>query len=213
MTAMSELAPARRSRAHDPEGRRSAVLAAARRLFARSGFAGTSIRAIAAEADVNHALVVTYFGGKEALFMAAVGRFQIPHDVLAGDIDGMGARIARAYMERWENMADDDPWLALVRSSLSHEGSYQLLRSELQAQQAGPLSEVLGHAGDGPQRCAMVECLIAGMIMARHIYRLEPARSIPAAAFEAAFASALQQAISGPAPAGAGASAGGPPDA
>jgi AcrR family transcriptional regulator len=178
-------------------GRRAAVLAAARRLFAKNGYAKTSIRAIAAEADVNHALVVTYFGGKEALFMEAVGRFQIPADALAGDIEGMGARIARAYMERWEDMAEDDPWLTLVRSSLTHEGSYELLRSELEAQQGGPLSSVLGDAGDGPARSAMVECLIAGMIMTRYIYRLEPARSLPAPVFEAALAGALQQAING----------------
>ena len=197
---MNESAPAgHRSRAHDPEGRRADVLAAARRLFAKDGYARTSIRAIAAEADVNHALVVTYFGGKEALFMEAVGRFEIPQDALVGDVEGMGARIARAYVERWENMTEDDPWLALVRSSLSHEGSYQLLRSELEAQQAAPLSAILGRAGAGPMRSAMVECLIAGMIMTRYIYRLEPARSLPAAAFEAAFASSLQHAISGPA--------------
>jgi AcrR family transcriptional regulator len=176
------------------------VLAAARRLFAKNGYARTSIRAIAAEADVNHALVVTYFGGKEALFLEAVGRFQIPQDALSGDIEGMGARIARAYMERWENMAEDDPWLALVRSSLSHEGSYQLLRSELEAQQAGPLSTALGSTGSGPLRSAMVESLIAGVIMTRYIYGLEPARSVPAAAFEAAFANSLQHAISGPFP-------------
>jgi hypothetical protein len=112
----------------------------------------------------------------------------------------MGARIAHAYVERWENMADDDPWLALVRSSFSHEGSYQLLRSELEAQQTLPLREALGGAGAGPLRAAMVECLIAGMIMARYIYRLEPARSLPAEAFEAALASSFQHAISGPLP-------------
>jgi AcrR family transcriptional regulator len=174
------------------------VLSAARRLFARNGYAQTSIRAIAAEADVNHALVVTYFGGKEALFMEAVGRFQIQQNALDGSLDGMGARIARAYLERWENMADDDPWLALVRSSFSHQGSYQLLRSELEAQQTVPLREALGSTGEGPVRSAMVQTLIAGMIMTRYIYRLEPARSLPAPAFEAAFANSLQQAISGP---------------
>jgi len=193
----------RRPPRHDPHGRRADVLRAARRLFAKNGYAQTSIRAIAAEADVNHALVVTYFGGKEALFMEAVGRFEIPQNLLEGSLDGMGARIARAYMERWENMADDDPWLALVRSSFSHEGSYQLLRSELEVQQAVPLREALGSTGEGQQRSAMVECLIAGMIMTRYIYRLEPAGSLPAAAFEAAFASSLQQAISGPLPGGA----------
>jgi AcrR family transcriptional regulator len=177
------------------------VLAAARRLFARQGYAQTSIRAIAEEADVNHALVVTYFGGKEALFMEAVGRFQIPQAALQGSTEDMGARIARAYMERWENMADDDPWLALVRSSLSHKASYELLRAELEAQQTVPLRDALGGTGDGPQRAAMVECLIAGMILTRYIYRLEPARSLPAPAFEAALASSLQQAISSPLPA------------
>jgi AcrR family transcriptional regulator len=185
---------------HDPQGRRAAVLGAARRLFAQHGYEGTSIRAIAAEADVNHALVVTYFGGKEALFTEALGRFEIPRDALAGSIEDMGARIARAYLERWENMTEDDPWLALVRSSFSHEGSYRLLRAELEAQQSVPLRDALGGTGEGAARSAMVECLIAGMIMTRYIYRLEPAGSLPAAAFEAAFAHSLQQAITGPLP-------------
>jgi AcrR family transcriptional regulator len=192
----------RRPPSHDPEGRRADVLSAARRLFAKNGYAQTSIRAIAAEADVNHALVITYFGGKEALFMAAVGRFHIPLDDLGGRLDDMGARIARAYVERWENMADDDPWLALVRSSFSHEGSYRLLRSELEAQQTVPLRAALGGTGEGEVRSAMVECLIAGMIMARYVYRLEPAGSLPAATFEAALANSIQQAITGPLPAG-----------
>jgi AcrR family transcriptional regulator len=175
------------------------VLAAARRLFAQRGYAQTSIRAIAMEADVNQALVVTYFGGKEALFMEAVGRFEIPQEAIEGDgdIEGMGARIAQAYMDRWENMPVDDPWPALVRSAFSHEPSYQLLREELERQQVVPLRRVLGDSGDGPARSAMVQCLIAGVIMERYLYRLEPARSLPAAEFEEAFASSLQHAISG----------------
>jgi AcrR family transcriptional regulator len=190
--------PGHRSRAHDPEGRRRDVLAAARRLFAAKGYAQTSIRAIAAAADVNQALVITYFGGKESLFMEAVGRFQIPQDILAGDPGSLGARLARAYVGRWETMADDDPWPALVRSAVSHEASQELLRTALQAQMTVPLGKVLGETGDGPVRNAMVQCLIGGMIMERYVYALEPARSLPAETFEAALASCLQYAISGP---------------
>jgi AcrR family transcriptional regulator len=185
----------RRSRAHDPEGRRRDVLAAARRLFAAHGYAQTSVRAIAAAADVNQALVVTYFGGKEALFMEAVGRFEQPR-ALIGGTEGLGARIARAYVERWENMADDDPWPALVRSALSHEGSASLLRSAL-AEQYAPLRDLLGDSDEGRAGMAMVQCLIGGMIMERYIYGLEPARSLPAADFEKALAGLLQRAISG----------------
>ena len=147
---------------------------------------------------MNQALVVTYFGGKEALFMEAVGRFEIPQDALAGGTEGLGARLARAYVERWENMADDDPWPALVRSAVSHETSRELLRSALEAQRTVPLGKVFGESEDGSVRMAMVQCLIAGMIMERYIYALEPARSLPAAAFEVALASLLQHAISGP---------------
>lgn len=187
--------PGRRARAHDPEGRRRDVLAAARRLFAAKGYAQTSVRAIAAEADVNQALVVTYFGGKEALFMEAVGRFEVPH-ALVGDTHDLGSRIARSYIARWENMADDDPWPALARSAVSHEASARLMRSALEEQYA-PLREVLGDSDEGRARMAMVQCLIAGMIMERYIYALEPARSLPTAAFEAALARLLQHAISG----------------
>lgn len=186
-----------RSRAHDPEGRRRDVLAAARRLFAAKGYAQTSIRAIAAAADVNQALVITYFGGKQALFMEAVGRFEIPGDALAGGRGDLGARLARAYVGRWENLTDDDPWPALVRSAVSDEASRQLLRSALETQLAVPLGQALGDDGDGPVRNAMVQCLIGGMIMERYIYALEPACSLPAAAFEAALAALLQHAITG----------------
>jgi AcrR family transcriptional regulator len=189
--------PQRRSRAHDPEGRRRDVLAAARRLFASKGYAQTSIRAIAAAADVNPALVITYFGGKEALFMEVVGRFTISAEALSGGTGGMGARLARMYVDRWENMADDDPWPALARSAVSHEASRELLRSAL-AEQYAPLREVLGDSDEGRARMAMVQCLIGGMIMDRYIYALEPVRSLPAAAFEAALAAALQHALSGP---------------
>ena len=173
------------------------MLAAARRLFAAKGYEQTSIRAIAAEADVNQALVITYFGSKEALFMEAVGRFEVPRAATAGGTKGLGAQLARAYVDRWETMAEDDPWPALVRSAVSHEASRELLRSALEAQRTVPLGKVLGETGDGQVRTAMVQTLIAGMIMERYIYALEPARSLPVAVFEAALADLLQHAISG----------------
>jgi AcrR family transcriptional regulator len=176
-------------------------LAAARRLFAARGFELTSIRAIAAEAGVNQGLIMTYFGGKEALFMEAVGPFEIPRGTVVGGLEGIGGSLARLYVDRWENMAADDPWPALVRSALSHEPSAQLLRSALDEQHA-PLREALGDRADTEVRMTMVRCLIGGMIMERYLYADTRSRSIPAAMFEAAFASALQNAITGPLPDG-----------
>src|SRR5258706_3748192 len=51
---------------------RAAILAAARELFARHGYAGASTRALAARAGANVATLRYHFGGKEALWLAAL---------------------------------------------------------------------------------------------------------------------------------------------
>lgn len=187
-------------RGHDPAGRRAAVLVAARRLFAANGYERTSVRAIAAAAGVNQAQVVGFFGGKQALFLQVVGDFCIVEEDLhgPGGLSGLGARLARLYLERWDHPTTDDPWPALVRSALSHEASDQLLRSVVEQQVSGPLRRVLGDDEDGRVRHAVVKCLLVGMIMDRYVHAQEPTRSLPTPIFEPAFARALQHAIDGP---------------
>ena len=69
---------------------REAILDAARQRFAESGYEQTSIRAVAAEAGVNSALVMHFFGSKEALFRAArhmtdmLGKASVPASTSAG---------------------------------------------------------------------------------------------------------------------------------
>ncbi len=53
---------------------REAILDAAERLFARQGFAATTIKQIGAEAGVNPALLYYYFGDKEALYREMLRR-------------------------------------------------------------------------------------------------------------------------------------------
>jgi AcrR family transcriptional regulator len=64
-------APAGRMRG---EERRSLVLDAATRCFARTGFAGTSTDAVAREAGVSQPYVVRIFGTKQALFLEVFAR-------------------------------------------------------------------------------------------------------------------------------------------
>lgn len=51
---------------------RDALLAAARRIFARDGFALATVRDIASEAGLNQALLFRHFNTKEALFLKAI---------------------------------------------------------------------------------------------------------------------------------------------
>ena len=66
------LSPPRRGRRPGSPDTRAAILAAARERFAAQGYAGTSVRAVAASAGVDAALVHHYFGTKDDLFLAAL---------------------------------------------------------------------------------------------------------------------------------------------
>jgi AcrR family transcriptional regulator len=52
--------------------RRQSILAATMKLFGQKGFEGTSVREIAAEAEVNPAMISYYFGSKVKLFESLV---------------------------------------------------------------------------------------------------------------------------------------------
>ena len=61
-------------RTRDPEGTKRQVLDAAEVLFAARGFAGTSIRDIAAASGVSHPLIQHHFATKEGLYRAVFRR-------------------------------------------------------------------------------------------------------------------------------------------
>lgn len=62
----------------DVEGTKARILDAAERLFARSGVAGTSLRAVTAEAGVNVAAIHYHFGSKTELLRAIFVRRLAP---------------------------------------------------------------------------------------------------------------------------------------
>src|SRR3974390_1283980 len=67
--ALSEVSAPRK---RDAEATRAAILAAAKKHCARSGYDGAFVRDIAADAGVDAALINRYFGGKQGLFAAAL---------------------------------------------------------------------------------------------------------------------------------------------
>lgn len=71
-------------------GKRAAILEAAKDMFTRHGFDGTSMDQIATEAGVSKLTVYSHFGDKEALFGAAVRAHceqQLPSSVFERDPD------------------------------------------------------------------------------------------------------------------------------
>ncbi|MFD5121810.1 TetR family transcriptional regulator [Streptomyces sp. NPDC058385] len=191
----------RRGRSHDPEGRRSAVLEAARRLFAAQGYKGVGIRAIAAEAGVTPGLVMAYFGSKDGLFREvvgggtgvtegvlddpSVGREELPH------------ALAHDYLDRWDRLPAHDPWPALIRSGLSHPPSAELLSTILDRQVSEPLRRLLGDCDAADARIAMIRSILFGVIMERYLFAHEPATSVPTDTLEPVLADVLTAALTG----------------
>lgn len=70
---------------------RTALLDAARDLFARDGYDGASIRAITARAGVNLGAITYHFGSKERLYEAVLDSFTVP---LASRLEAAAATAA-----------------------------------------------------------------------------------------------------------------------
>lgn len=197
--AVPEPGAQRRPGSHDPEGNRRAVLDAARRLFGAHGYKGVGVRAIAAEAGVTPGLVMAYFGTKDGLFGAAVaGGAGVSGDVLAaagaerGDLPGV---LARAYLDRWDQLPADDPWPALIRSAVSHAPSAEMLRTILDKQVGEPLTRMLGTGAEADVRASVVRSILFGVIMERYVFAHEPAASVPTAELAPALTDVLAAAF------------------
>jgi AcrR family transcriptional regulator len=75
------------------ESTRDVIARVAQRMFAEEGYAGTSLRSIARTVGVDPALVVRYFGSKEALFLDTLEVQDQFAGAISGPIEGMGARL------------------------------------------------------------------------------------------------------------------------
>ena len=174
----------------------------ARSLFGEHGYAGTTVRAVAAEAGVDPAMVFYFFDTKQGLFAAAV---EIPakvplaiESVFQGSLDGIGERIIRTLLENLDTN-DGDPLVLLARSAPTHDESAVLLREFIHQEIAGRLAGMLD-APDADLRVGMVNVQILGLTVARHIVKLEPIASESIDELVARFGPLVQQCLTGNSP-------------
>ncbi len=143
---MAKAKPASRKSA---EPVRERLLRTATRLFAESGFKGTTVDEIVAEAKVNKRMVYHYFGSKERLYHAVLIEAYHGLEVIEVDafshsegIDALTEKLVRAYfafleahpefvrLVLWENL-NDGRGLAMADSKLSKDPMLRALNSLL----------------------------------------------------------------------------------
>ncbi|MDX1892838.1 TetR family transcriptional regulator [Mycolicibacterium sp. 050158] len=182
---------------------RDRILKNARELFARNGIGNTSIRAIAAAAGVDAALVHHYFGTKEQLFAAAVHIPIDPMQVIGPmrevPLDQLGITLPSLLLPLWDSEMGAG-FIATLRSLLAGD-DVGLIRSFLQDVITVEIgTRVDAPAGSGAIRVQFVASQLVGIVMARYILELEPFRSLPVQQIAETIAPNLQHYLTGDLP-------------
>lgn len=179
------------------------ILDAARSAFAERGFAATSLRTIAAAAEVDAALCLHYFGSKRGLFVAAS---ELPVDVAgvladtASTAEGeVGERLARAFATVLDDERARESILALVRSAASDPAAAELVREVVGQRVVVPAVASLSVDRPG-LRATLAGSQLIGLLFARHVVGLPPLLEADTETLVAAVAPTLQRYLTGPLP-------------
>ena len=197
---------AKRRRPGRPRGNsdtRARILSSARALFAANGVGNTSIRAIAADAGVDSALIHHYFGTKAQLFAAAIEIPVDPNLVLGPlrdtPVDELGLTLPSLLIPLWDS-ALGAGLIATLRSLLAGD-DVSLVRSFVQDVIASEIApRIDSPPGTGRLRVQFVASQLVGVVMARYIIRLEPFASLPPEQIARTVAPNLQRYLTGELP-------------
>ena len=183
---------------------KQSILESARTVFAESGFDKASVRAIAAAAGVDPALVHHYFGTKEKLFLASMNSpidpAELIPEALAGPRDQAGERLVALVLRIWDSPAGIAA-VALMRSAMSNEWTARLMREFVVTQVLRrAIAELDIDEKEAPTRAALVATQIGGLAMIRYLLKVEPVASAPAERLVAAIGPTVQRYLTGDLP-------------
>jgi AcrR family transcriptional regulator len=143
------------------------ILTEARRLFAETGYDRTTIRAVAAAAQVDPGLVMHYFGNKQQLFARAAETESRPL------VDGTPEEVAEQLLERLRQSLIEEPVasLAVLRSMLTHPDAADEVRGNPHVRGSN-ISKAI-HGADGELRADVVSAVLIGVVLGRHLLKLD----------------------------------------
>ena len=114
------------------EETRAELVAAAARVFARSGFHGASVDEVAREAGFTTGAIYWHFGGKDELFLAALEDYVTTrvreYETVRESVE-LGALPPRAWADQWMSRLREDPeFLVLILEFTVHAWRHPDLR-------------------------------------------------------------------------------------
>lgn len=151
------------------------ILNAARELFARDGYQATTIKAIAASAEVDTKLVHYYFGTKGELFATLITQvfsdFGLLQELIvaAQTKQPGGETYLKNVLTLLETSPEGEVFIGLIRSVGNHAESQQIMMTFV--------SEVLARISDVPNgealryRASLLGTQVVGLVFVRYILK------------------------------------------
>lgn len=174
------------------------ILHAARQRFVERGYTGTTMRAIAADAKVDPALVSYHFTSKPGLFAATMALALGPSQVLAAALEGDPAtvpeRLLTAVMQTWDAPEFGRPLQALVATAMQEEDVMRVFREYLEREVVTQIANHL-HGPGATSRATAAITLVVGLIFSRYILHLAPAADLAADELRRTLAPSLRVAL------------------
>jgi len=173
--------PGRAGRWRTGQQSRQRIIDAARERFMHCGYERATVRAIAADAGVDVAMVYYFFGSKEGLFteLALRGPEHPLHqlaELLDEGTEQIGNRLVRGFIEHWDAGVVYEPLVAVWRGAAVQPQ----VRNVLQDSLAGPVAERVSAefgVSDAELRVELVASHLVGLAFARYQLKIEPLAS------------------------------------
>jgi AcrR family transcriptional regulator len=159
-----------------------------------------TMRAIAAEAGVDAALVVHFFGTKANLLAQAVEwpfdpEVEMPKLLVDGKHHA-GEHLVGLVVRTWDREGTRNPILTLVRAATIEPQAGEMLGVFMRERLFAPLMERLG--SDRPElRANLAATQMVGLGLGRHVLRVEPLASAKPADVVAWYGPTLQRYLTG----------------
>ena len=149
----------------------ASILDAARELFADIGFERTTIRGVAAQAGIDPALVMQYYGNKEGLF-AAAARWQLDHKRLSeASREDLPLTALDDLFTGFEDPEKRDGAIALIRNCLTHESALGVMRDDVMCERQAVIAKIIG-GDDADLRSGLLGATMIGITIARYLLEI-----------------------------------------
>lgn len=178
---------------------RAAILTAARERFARDGYERATIRAIAADAGIDPAMVMRYYGSKDKLFaLAAEFNLHLP-DFADVPTEKLGPVLVATFISRWES---DETLVVLLRAALSNETAAERMRDIFGGQIVPLVMTRIADPAEVPTRAGLLGSQMLGVALCRYVLKVPPVVAMTADELIAWLGPTLQRYLTDPAPSG-----------